>query len=216
MQSQQSQARPSSRDNAQCRQLDPVEKERLFNIYVKPNLSTVKSLARQYTSRRQDIDANYNYCLAQLYHYIGSYNPSQKLTTWLHICVKRACFHEDQKRADEATHWTDMKMCTQDDLHQHGNNMSVEAGFGTLIDNISDRMYDALMQIPAERLSPFLLHVQGLRIREITASEWERGHLERRSEDLVKSRIYWARKQLQFILREYGITRKNNTCSSDD
>lgn len=215
MQSQSSKPK-SSRANAKCRQLSPVEKGRLFNMYVLPHLSTVKSLARQYTSKYQDIEDNYNYCLAQLYNYIGSYNPEQKLMTWLHICTKRACFHQDQKRAEEASHWTDIEMCTQDDLYQHGNSMSVEAGFGTLVDNISDEMYAALLKIPVERLSPFLLYAQGMRIREITAAEWEQGHLVRRSEDLVKSRIYWARKQLQYLLKQHGITRKNNKTAQDD
>ena len=175
-----------------------------------PNLNSIKSLSKRYTDNYQDVDDNYNYCLAQLYNYIGSYNPNQKLDTWIHICVKRACFHQNKKRAEESSHYTDIEMCTNDDLYQNGNSMIVDAGFGTLIDNISDTMYEALMQIPPHRLSPFILYAQGHRIREITAAEWKMGHLERRSEDLVKSRIYWAKHHLQLILREYGIKRKYN------
>lgn len=201
---------------AKCKQLSASEKEKLFNKYIMPNLNSIKSLSKRYTDNYQDVDDNYNYCLAQLYNYIGSYNPNQKLDTWIHICVKRACFHQNKKRAEESSHYTDIEMCTNDDLYQNGNSMIVDAGFGTLIDNISDTMYEALMQIPPHRLSPFILYAQGHRIREITAAEWKMGHLERRSEDLVKSRIYWAKHHLQLILRKYGITRKYNKGSRYD
>nr|DAE12593.1 MAG TPA: DNA-directed RNA polymerase specialized sigma subunit [Siphoviridae sp. ctOCb13] len=205
-----------TKSTAKCRQLSPKEKERLFNKYVMPNLKDIKSLTKHYTDNYQDVDDNYNYCLAQLYNYIGSYNPEQKLMTWLHIVVKRACFHQNKKRYEEAQHWTDIEMCSMDDLYQHGNSMIVEAGFGNLIDNISDQMLAALMKIPPQRLSPFMMYVQGHKIREITAAEWKLGHLEKRSEDIVKSRIYWAKRELQYILRQYGITRKNRKSPADD
>lgn len=209
---------PSKPDKptAKCKQLSPSEKEILFNKYIVPNFSSIKSLTRRYTDNYQDVDENYNYCLAQLFNYIGSYNPEQKLDTWIHICVKRACFHQNKKRAEEVSHWTDIEMCTNEDIYQHGTNMIVDAEFGTLIDNISDQMYNALMQIPPQRLSPFMMYVQGHRIREITAAEWKIGYLEKRSEDIVKSRIYWAKKELQYILRQYGITRKNRKGPTND
>lgn len=84
----------SSKPIAKCRQLSPKEKERLFNLYVVPNLKEIKRLTKYYTGNYQDVEDNYNYCLAQLFNYIGSYNPEQKLMTWIGITVKRACFHE--------------------------------------------------------------------------------------------------------------------------
>lgn len=199
-----------------CRQISAPDKEGLFNIYIKPNFASIKSLTRRYTDHWQDVEENYNYCLAQLFNYIGSYNPEQKLDTWIHICVKRACFHQNKKRAEEASHWTDIEMCSMDDLYQHGNSMMVDASFGTLLDNISDEVYAALVQIPPQRLSPLMMAVQGHRIREITEAEWKLGHLEKRSEDVVKSRIHWAKKQLRFILQQYGITRTNYKGQDDD
>ena len=62
----------------------------------------------------------------------------------------------------------------------------------------------------------FLLFVQGHGIREITSIEYKMGHLERRSEDMVKSRIFWAQKELQYILRQYGITGKNHKGKGND
>ena len=209
-------ATPKKKKEARCNQLSPREKEKLFNQYIMPRLDSTKSLTRRYTDHYQYVDDNYNYCLSQLYHYIGSYNPSQSIETWVHICTKRACFHQNKKRAEESSHWTDVEMCTQDDLHQHGTSMMSDAGFGSLADNVSDKVYNALMQIPAHRLSPFLLFVQGHGIREITSIEYKMGHLERRSEDMVKSRIFWAQKELQYILRQYGITGKNHKGKGND
>ena len=212
----QTQTSASAKKTAKCRQLSVKEKTRLFKLYVEPHFSDIKSLTKQYTNNYQDVEENYNYCLAQLYNYIGSYNPEMKLFTWLHICVKRACFHQNKKRFEEASHWTDIEMCSMDDLYQNGNSMVTEATYGTLIDNISDEVYEVLMKISPLRLSPFLMSVQGMRIREITEAEWKLGHLEKRSEDVVKSRIYWARRELQYRLRQYGITRKNHKGPEDD
>lgn len=216
-QSKQSRASSSTdKQVARCRQLTAKEKQRLFNEYIIPHLSEIKRLVRYYTDNYQDVDDNYNICLSQLYNYIGSYNPEQKLSTWFGISVKRACFYQNKKRAEEASHWTDIEMCSREDLYQNGNSMLVDASFGTLIDNISDEVYNALMQIPPNRLSPFMMAVQGHKIREITEAEWKLGHLEKRSEDLVKSRIHWAKKQLRFILQKYGITRTNYKSQNND
>ena len=106
---------------------------------------------------------------------------------------------------------TDLEFCSTDVLHQHGTANMIDAGFGALVDNISDIVYEALMQISPCKLSPFLLYAQGMGVREITQIEWKAGHLEKKSEDVVKSRIYWAKKQLQYILKQYGISEASYT-----
>lgn len=186
-----------------------AEKQALFDKYITPRLTSVKTLAVKYTDKYQDVEDNYNYALAQMYDYIYTYNPSQSLDTWVHIVVKRACFNQNKKRAKRNQTQTDIEMCTTDALHQHGTANIVDAGFGTLADNVSDEVYNALLQIHPYKLSPFLRYVQGLRIREITKLEFLDGHLERKSEDLVKSRIYWAILELRHILSKYGIRRSN-------
>lgn len=198
-----------------CKSMTPAQKKVLFDKYIVPNLNSIKTLTMRYTDHRKDVDENYNYCLAQLYNYIGSYDPNAKLDTWLHVCVKRHCFYQNRKRAEENSYMTDIEMCSEGDVYGPADFMA-DAEYGALIDNIPDHMYDVLMKIPPERLSPFLLHAQGLRIREIVASEWQAGHLEKRSEDLVKSRIYWAKIELQFLLREYGIEGTNYKSALND
>ena len=205
-----------SKPKAKCKQLSHREKEKLFNKYIVPNMADVKSLSKRYTDHYQDVEENYYYCLAQLFNYIGSYNPDQKLSTWIHICVKRACYLQNKKRYEESSHWTDIEMCSQEDIYQNGNSMVVDASFGSLVDNISDELLAALMKIAPLRLSPFMMHAQGMRIREIVEAEWQLGHLEKRSEDIIKSRIYWAKRELQFILRQNGINRDYRKSKVDD
>lgn len=198
------------------REISIKERNRLFNLYVKPNLSDVKNLTKYYTDHYQNFDDNHSYVLEQLWKGVHTYNPEMKLSTWIGIVVRNSCWHENKKRAEESPYWSDIEMCSADDIYQHGNSMMVELECGNLIENISDQMLAALMKIPPQRLSPFMMYAQGMGIREITAKEWELGHLEKRSEDIVKSRIYWAKKELQYFLRQYGITRKNNKGPEDD
>lgn len=198
------------------REISTKERDRLFNLYVKPKLSDVKSLTKYYIDHYQNFDDTHSYVLEQLWKGVHSYNPEMKLDTWIHIVVRNSCWHENKKRSEESPFWGDIEMCSMDDIYQHGTSMMVETECGNLIDNISDNMLAALMKIPPQRLSPFMMYAQGMGIREITAKEWQLGHLEKRSEDIVKSRIYWAKKELQYILRQYGITRKNRKGPEDD
>lgn len=75
--------------------------------------------------------------------------------TWLHIVVKRACQKQNKDKYEESQHWTDIEMCSMEDIYQHGISMVTEAEFGNLIDNISDQMLAVLMTIPR---NDFLLY----------------------------------------------------------
>lgn len=192
-----------------CKQLSPELKTELFNKYVKPKERDVYTLSQRYTNKYQDVESNYNLCLAQLWNYIGSYNTSKSIDTWIHIVVKRACFNQNNKQQKEQSYLTDIQMVSMHDLHQHGMSNIVDASFGSVLENVSEPMYKALMAIPPYRLSAFMLYVQGYGIRDIAKMEYKAGHIETCSEDKVKSRIYWTQKQLKLILKKYGITREN-------
>lgn len=181
-----------------------------------PRERDVYTLSQRYTNKYQDVESNYNLCLGKLWDYIGSYNPERSIDTWIHIVVKRCCFNQNKRQQEELSHLTDMEMVSMHDLHQHGTSNMVDATFGGVLENVSEPMYKALMQIPPYRLSPFLLWVQGYSVREIANMEYKSSHMEVRSEEKVRSRIYWTQKQLKFILKKYGVTRKNYTTEQDD
>lgn len=193
------------------KQLSDAERQALFKLYIEPHVVVIKSLVVKYTDKYQDVEDNNIYALSQLYMYIHTYNTAQDLKTWIHIVVKRACFKQNKKRAQRMSIQTEISMCSNEDLHQHGTANLVEAGFGALSDNISDKVYSAMLKIDPNKLSPFLLYAQGLGIREIVKMEWMAGHIEKKNNELIKSRIYWARQQLQHYLKEYGITEASYT-----
>lgn len=184
------------------------EREKLFNKLIRPQFDKIKSLVKHYTNHQQDIDSHYNYAIEQMYRYVHTYNPDKSLDTWIHIVTKRACYNRNKKQASDESHYTGEDI--QFDSCCGSNEMEV----GTLIDNISDDVYIALMQMPPIKLSAFLLKAQGYSIKEIAEIEYSRGHLMRlpsQSEEVIKSRIYYCRAQLQLILKQRGITKDNYT-----
>lgn len=194
-----------------CEQLSDAQKQALFKQLIEPHLTIIKSLVVKYTDKYQDVEDNNIYVLSQLYSYIHTYNHEQSLKTWIHIVTKRACFNRNRKRSQYTSFQADIEMCSNEALHQHGTANIVETNFGTLADNLSDKVYQAMMKVDPYKLSPFLLYAQGIGMREIARIEWKAGHMENKSEDLVKSRIYWAQKELRYYLKEYGITEASYT-----
>jgi len=195
--------------SAECR-------HKLFNQFVTPHLTKIKALTVRYTDKYIDWEDNYIRVLQQLYTYIHTYNSKQSIDTWLHIVTKRTCFHQNQMQAARMSNQSDISKCSQDAIHQHGTANIVEAGFGTLIDNISDELYNAMLQIDPCRLSAFLLYAQGNNIHDITQIEYTSGHLAQKNEAIIRSRIYWAKTQLKFILKKNGITKSSYTSENRD
>lgn len=188
---------------------EKLQKE-LFAKYVEPNLTSIKVLTVKYTDRYQNVEDNYVHVLQQMFQYIHTYDEKRSLETWIHIVTKRACFNQNMKRAERLSGVTEIDRCSSDTLHQHGTANMEDAGFGTLVDNISDTVYQALLSLDPFKLSAFLLYAQGISVREIAKIEYRNGHLERKSEELIKSRIYWAREELVYILEKNGIKAKSH------
>lgn len=190
--------------------ISEVEQKALFAKYIEPNLVNIKALTVKYTGKYQDWEDNYIHVLQQMFMYIHTYDSSKSLDTWIHIVTKRACFNQNQKRAEISSYNTEVERCSYDALYQHGTANMVDAGFGTLADNISDGLYNALLSVEPCKLSAFLLFAQGLSIRDIARIEYRNGHLERKSEELIRSRIYWAKKELVYLLEKNGFTSKSH------
>lgn len=189
------------------------EKDELFKRLIVPHLTNIKALSVKYTDRYQDAEDNYIFALQQMYAYINTYDESKSLETWIHIVTKRACYNKNRKRAQRISVHTEIAGCSNEALYQHGTANMVDAGFGNLADNLSDVTYNALLQLDPRKLSAFLLYAQGMNIREITRAEYLAGHLEQKNETLIKSRIYWAKAELKYILKQHGFTKSSYTSS---
>lgn len=196
--------------------LSEAEQKALFEKYIVPKMINIKALAVKYTDKYQDAEDNYIHTLQQMFMYIHTYDNTRSLDTWIHIITKRACYHQNKKRAERNSNYADMSNCSSEILHQHGTANIVDAGFGTLADNISDTMYNALLSIEPYKLSAFLLYAQGMSIRNIARMEYRSGHMDKKSEELIRSRIFWARKELMYILKEHGYKSKSDESQDYD
>ena len=89
-----------------------------------------------------------------------------------------------------------------------GQTSDITEGQRSLAESLPDEVYSALLSIPAHKLSPFLLYVQGYSLKEIAQMEYENGNTPEDMLETVKSRIFWTRSRLKTLLKEYAGSRK--------
>ena len=188
-------------------QISNEEKDRLFNLYIKPNFNSIRTLTQRYTDRQLDVDANFNYVISQMHRYFASYNPDMSLETWLHIVTKRYCFGQNKIRA-KVNSMVDGSMFRSDGELSRGGH-TYEINPFSLMDSVSDDVYYALTKVSTEYLSVFLLRMQGYSIKEIAEMEYSRGHITIISEKEIKKRLSTCRKELKELLAKRGITQYN-------
>ena len=180
-----------------------------FNKYVKPNLDFIYSLCKNYTDKYQNIDDNYNYVLLELYKYSYSYDPTKSLKTWLHICTKRACYANNKKLREQSANIHGLSVNeTAEAKNNPKHSVDIEAEFSSLMESLSDEVYEALLAVPMLKLSPFLLQLQGYKTSEIVEMEYEMGHIRSKSIEVVRNRIFTARNIMMEHLKNNGVTRK--------
>lgn len=177
-----------------------------------PNMDFIYSLCKNYTDRAQDIDENYNYVLTELYKYSYSYKPSMSLSTWLHICTKRACFANNKRLRNQASKQHGLSIeDTMEAWNDVRNSTTLEEEFTSLLDSLSDETYEALMSVPMLKLSPFLYKLQGYETNEIVEMEYNLGHIPTKSQEIVRNRIFTARNMMIEYLHNHGVTRQKVT-----
>ena len=180
------------------------ENKALFEKYITPNLEDIKSLVMYYSDNPQDCDDNFIYTLEEFAKGVNTYNTSKPLHTWIHACVKHSCYRQNRKRSAMMGHRTGLALDMINNSTTSAPFIDPDKHMTSLIDSISDEVYDALMQIPPIKLSPFLLQVQGYPLKDIIQIEHERGNLEDYSENAIKGRIFWTRDRLKKILAKNG------------
>ena len=189
-------------------ELTQEQREKRFNDLICPHYEFIKKLVAYYSDRPQDVDENFNTLLFDFYRYIHTYNGVKPLKTWIHSVVKNNVWTINKERAKKAAMIADAEYNSIDKIKKTDNIINFDFGLLSFTDFISDEVYSALLSLQPLRLSAFLLRIQGYSIDEITKIEYERGHLSKCSSDIIKNRIFWARKNLKEILISYGIKRK--------
>ena len=185
---------------------DHDRNELLFNELIKPKLGYVRSLVEYYSSWGSDIDYKFSVVLERFFRYIGTYDRKQPLDTWIHICVKNCSFRLNHEFAKEKEHRTGVEF--DQVARSTGQTSDIAEGQRSLAESLPDEVYSALLAIPAHKLSPFLLYVQGYSVKEIAQMEYEKGNTPEYMLETVKSRIFWTRSRLKTLLREYASSRK--------
>lgn len=179
----------------------------LFERYIVPVLEDVKSLVKYYTTNPNYVDENYDYVIEELLKYIHSYDKNRPIKSWLHVCIKRAVYKKTKERQKENAHRTGLSLqdVCQSRKVQYEQSVS-EGSAHSLMDSLSDELYDALMQLQPAKLHPFLLQLQGYKISDIVRMEYESGRLDTKSERAVVCRISSAKVTLRNILSKNGYT----------
>lgn len=188
-------------------ELTRVQREQRFNELIGPHYEFIRKLVSYYTDRPQNVDENYNTLLLDFYRYIHTYNGNKPLKTWIHSVVKNNVWTINKERANRAAKIADAEYSP---VERSGgdNSIDLENGLMSLPDLISDEVYSSLLLLPPMLLSVFVLQIQGYSIDEITNIEYIRGHIARPSSDIIKNRIFLARKKLREKLISHGIKRK--------
>lgn len=198
----------SAKEKEERQELTREQREQRFNELIGPQYDFIRNLVSYYTDRPQNVDENYNTVLFDFYRYIHTYDGNKPLKTWIHSVVKNNVWTINRERAKEAERIADAEFNPVEKPKKNDNFIDLEHGLSMLADKLSDEVYSALLSLQPLRLSAFVLQIQGYSIDEITKIEYERGHLNKCSGDIIKNRIFWARKDLREILISHGIKRK--------
>lgn len=92
---------------------------KLFELYIVPNLGEIKSLTRYYTLKPDDVNDNYQEILLELFKYIHTYNNTKSLKTWLHIAVKRYCLNHYRKNTITLEKTNEKVLLIADDCQEY-------------------------------------------------------------------------------------------------
>lgn len=151
--------------------------------------------------------------LANLFRGIETYNPEMEILTWIHICTKRHIIEQDKRRIREfELRDFDHKIerLSSGELYE-----SEETGSVNFMDEhnwrqfFSDDVLQALESLNPIHRDALILQQSGYSLKEIADLEYEKGRLESRNIDTVKSRLFLARRILMRQLNRNG-TKKTD------
>lgn len=198
----------STQEKGEVQELTREQREQKFNELIGPHHEFIRKLVAYYSDHSQNVDENFNTVLFDFYRYIHTYNGGRPLKTWIHSVVKNNVWTINKERAKEAARIADAEFNPVEKSKKPDNFIDLENGLLSMADKLSDEVYNALLSLPPLLLSVFVLQIQGYSIDEITNIEYSRGHISRRSSDIIKNRIFFARKKLREKLISHGIKRK--------
>lgn len=186
-----------------------AERTILFEKLILPNINLVYKLSIRFTNNPQDIDENYNECLANLFRYVHTYNPEKSLANWIFICCKRLIYDLNQKRAafkttDDVNPENIVSHYSEDSFGVSGNCMG--------LDNYQELYNDDVLRA-LNRLNPIyrealLLQQAGYKLEEIMEITHRNGTLKSPNIETVKSRLFLAKQKMRQMIDRDGNERE--------
>lgn len=175
----------------------------LFNRLVLPYQNMIFKLCIQYSVDSSYVEDNYNEVLANFFRYIETYDPGRDIRTWLHIVTKRYVFDADRKRGylkrnDDLP--IEAFRDTAEDVQECMGIDNYEGVYG-------DDVLWALKQLKPIYRDAILLQQAGYKLNEIVDIEFDKGSLDSKNIETLKSRLFLGRQQLQKLIDRNGKRR---------
>lgn len=185
------------------------ERTELFYKYIIPHINLVYSICIQYTFNRADVEDNYSDALANFYKYIKSYNPEKSLKSWIYAVTQRFIWEQNKRNkkifSDKYTNMHSIR-----DKEDGSSNVSF-----TCVDQhnyqefYNDNILSALDQLNPIHKEALLLQQAGYRVDEIMEIAFQNGSLKSRNLETVKSRIFFAKRQISKLITPDGESRED-------
>jgi RNA polymerase sigma factor (sigma-70 family) len=181
------------------------ERTLLFEELIHPNINLVYKLSIRFSNNPQDIDENYNECLANLFRYVHTYDRSRSLANWIFICCKRLIYDLNQKRAAFQT--TD-DVNPENIVSHYAGEPSGVSGNRMGLDNYREFYNDDILRA-VDRLNPIyrealLLQQAGYKLEEIMEIAHRNGSLKNPNIETVKSRLFLAKQKMRQMIDRDG------------
>lgn len=174
----------------------------LFEKFILPYKNLIYWCCKQYSDAPENVRENYALALTNLFRGIETYDPEKSIQTWIHIVTRRYVMNINKSRYNEKQlidptascdtacyndkpSWKEM---TVQDYKKFYNDEIVAA-----LDSMKPIYRDAL-----------LLQQAGYSLVEIANIEFEKGTLNSRNIDTVKSRLFLARQHMKKRITRYG------------
>lgn len=158
------------------------------------------------------VEENYQDCLINFFRYIHTYKPeNDNLATWMHCCIKRNVYKLDKERMKKAS--ANFHSIDSSDLSDHiedsegcYNALTPENFFNT----VGDDMLWAFSQLKDIHAIPLIYNQCGYSLDEIVEICYRKGLSRNKNIDTIKSRIFFAKKNLKLLLTRDGDKREQN------
>lgn len=174
-----------------------------------PHKNLVYSICIQYSFNKDEIPDNYNDAMVNFFKYIKSYKPEKSLKSWIYAVAQRFVM-EQNKRAKRMIKddYTDIYSIPDTELDDSGIRFTC-MGMENYSVCYNDDILNALNQLNPIHKEAILLQQAGYKVDEIMDIAYKNGSIKSRNLETIKSRIFFAKRQLSKLITPDGERRED-------